>query len=238
MESFLMLGFLVGMAHAFEADHLAAVGALASNGRATGRRLAALGASWGLGHTTMLFVISAPVVAFGYVLTARMAAGMEFFVGIMLVGLGGWVLWKMWRQKIHFHLHDHGDGPHFHAHSHAGSHLPHDRDPHEHEHPAFSLRAYLVGLAHGAAGSAGLVALAAAATGNAWTAMGYILIFGFGSILGMATLTWVASWPLRLAESAASRLLSAVRLGVAGLAIYLGVTVMAETGPLALFGAG
>ncbi len=238
MESFLMLGFLVGMGHAFEADHLAAVGALASEGRATGRRLALLGASWGLGHTTTLFLISTPVVAFGYVLTARMAAGMEFFVGLMLVGLGGWVLWKMWRRRIHFHLHDHGCGPHFHAHSHAGSHLPHARDPHEHDHPAFSLRAYLVGLAHGAAGSAGLVALAAAATGSAWLAAGYILVFGLGSVLGMATLSWVASWPLRLAETATSRLLAAIRLGVAGLAILLGVAVIAETGPLALFGAG
>ncbi len=238
MESFLLLGFLVGMAHAFEADHLAAVGALASEGRATGRRLAVLGASWGLGHTTMLVLIATPVVAFGYVLSARMAAGMEFFVGIMLVVLGGMVLWKMWRQKVHFHLHDHGDGPHLHAHSHAASSLPHDSDPHDHAHARFSPRAYLVGLAHGAAGSAGLVALAAGAAGSAWAAAGYILIFGIGSILGMATLSWVVSWPLRLAERAANRLFLTLRLGVAGVAIWLGVSVVAETGPLALFGAG
>ena len=165
MESFLILGFVVGMGHALETDHLAAVGTLASSGRATPKRLAFLGASWGMGHTTTLFIISVPVILFGMILTERFAAGMEFAVGIMLIGLGGHVIWKLRRERIHFHLHDHGDGRrHFHAHSHAGARVPHDRDPHDHDHAfSFSPRAYLIGLAHGAAGSAGLVALTAAA---------------------------------------------------------------------------
>ncbi|HHI71842.1 MAG TPA: high frequency lysogenization protein HflD, partial [Rhodobacteraceae bacterium] len=81
MASFLVLGFFLGMSHALEADHLAAVGALASSGRASGRRLAFLGASWGMGHTTTLFLLSLPVVVFGYVLSARAYAGMEVAVG-------------------------------------------------------------------------------------------------------------------------------------------------------------
>ncbi len=235
MESFLILGFLVGMAHALEADHLAAVGTLASSGRATPGRLAFLGASWGLGHTTMLLLISAPVVLFGAVLSQRLAAGMEGLVGLMLIGLGVHVLWKMRRERVHFHLHEHGDGRrHFHAHSHAGARLPHGQDPHEHAHSRFSWRAYLIGLAHGAAGSAGLVALAAAATGSALTAMAYIALFGLGSVLGMAALTWSASWPLRLAERAATRFFRMVQLGVAGGAIFIGIRVIAENGPLAL----
>ncbi len=238
MESFLILGFLIGMGHALEADHLAAVGTLASDGRATGRRLALLGASWGMGHTTTLFLISAPVMLSGLVLSARMAAGMEFFVGVMLAGLGGWVLWKMWRHRVHFHVHDHGEGPHLHAHSHAGSTLPHAADPHEHSHAGLSPRAFLVGLAHGAAGSAGLVALAAAAAGGPLTAIAYVLVFGLGSVIGMALLTWVISWPLKLAERTAGRLFVGLRVSVALVAIWLGLSVMAENGAVLFGGVG
>ncbi len=236
MASFLVLGFFLGMSHALEADHLAAVGALASSGRASGRRLAFLGASWGMGHTTTLFLLSLPVVVFGYVLSARAYAGMEVAVGVMLVSLGLHVLWKIRQNRIHFHVHDHGNGPHLHVHSHADSHEPHERDPHNHAHFAFSPRAFAVGLAHGAAGSAGLVALAAAATGSAWIAMGYVAVFGLGSVLGMALLTWAASWPLRLAETTAGRFMHGVQLAVAGGAIWIGVMHMAEFFPALIAG--
>ncbi len=233
MESFLALGFLVGMGHAFETDHLAAVGTLASSGKASPKRLALLGASWGMGHTTTLFLISLPVILFGAVITERLAAGMEFGIGIMLVVLGLHLLRKLWKARIHFHVHDHGDGVrHFHAHSHQGATVKHAQDPHDHRHKGFSPRAYAIGLAHGAAGSAGLVALAAAATQNAVTAMIYILVFGIGSILGMAALTFVASWPLKMAESMAKRLLLAVQVAAAGLAIYVGISVMTQSAPV------
>ena len=233
MESFLVLGFLVGMGHAFETDHLAAIGTLASSGKASPKRLALLGASWGMGHTTTLFVISTPVILFGAIITNRLAAGMEFGVGIMLIGLGLHLFRKLWKARIHFHVHDHGDGvKHFHAHSHQGAKVAHDQDPHEHKHTGFSPRAYAIGLAHGAAGSAGLVALAAAATQNALTAMTYILVFGVGSILGMAALTFAASWPLRIAEKAAARLLLAVQVAAASVAIYIGISVMTEAAPI------
>ncbi len=237
MFEFLTLGLFIGMAHALEADHLAAVGTLASDGKATPGRLALLGASWGMGHTTTLFLIGVPVFAFGLVLSRQLAAGMEFAVGLMLIVLGLHVLWKICRKRVHFHLHGHDDGKrHFHAHSHAGAKLPHDRDPHSHGHGVFSLRAYLVGLAHGAAGSAGLVALAAAATQDAMTAAAYMALFGIGSVLGMAALTYSASWPLRLAEKTAARLLSTVQVAVAGIAVFIGFRVMMETAPI-LWGA-
>ncbi len=233
---FLLLGFLVGVSHAFETDHIAAIGTLASSGKATPKRLAFLGASWGMGHTTTLFLISLPVILFGVILTARFAAGLEFAIGIMLIGLGAHVFYKLWKARVHLHLHDHGDGqPHFHAHSHAGDTLPHSENPHHHKHLRFSWRAYLIGLAHGAAGSAGLVALAAAATQNPITALIYILVFGFGSILGMAALTYAASWPLRLAEKTAARLLKTVQMATGALAITVGIIVMLEATPI-IFG--
>ena len=60
----------------------------------------------------------------------------------------------------------------------------------------------------------------------------YILVFGLGSILGMAALTFAASWPLGLAEKSASWLFRLVQVAVAGVAIFIGVTVMAEAAPV------
>ncbi len=234
MTAFLFLGFFIGMGHAFEADHIAAIGTLASSGNATPKRLAFLGASWGIGHTTTLFLFSLVVIVFGAVIGDRFAAKIEFGVGIMLIALGISVFWRMRRKKIHFHVHQHAGGQkHFHAHSHLGATAPHKDDAHQHDHaPVLSWRAYLVGLVHGAAGSAGLVALTAAATQNILTAMLYVLIFGIGSILGMATLTFAASWPLKMAEKSIAGMLRVIQVGVASFAIFIGFKVMFESAPL------
>lgn len=231
MEGFLVLGFLIGMQHALEADHLAAVGAMAVGGSASKKRMALRGAVWGLGHTITLFAICAAVILMGLTLTDQMAASLEFAVGVMLVLLGLDVVRRLRKQRIHFHAHQHGDGrAHIHAHSHAGAEAPHDSDPHRHAHPAgFPLRALLIGLVHGAAGSAGLLALAVAATQEAWLAVGYVAVFGLGSILGMAALSFVAAWPLGAAERHAKWIHSGLSLGAAALAVFLGVDVMAET---------
>jgi len=232
MITFLTLGLIVGMAHALEADHLAAVGTLASGPAKSGRRLAWLGISWGLGHTTTLLLISLAVFLLGFALSARVASGFEFAVGVMLVILGIGVLRKLRRNRVHFHLHTHDDGArHFHAHSHRATNRPHAQQTHEHAHaPLFSSRSYLVGLVHGVAGSAGLVAMAAAATQDIATTLAYVVIFGLGSTLGMAVLTLAASWPLRRAELAAGRLFSGVQLALACGAMLIGALIMYETG--------
>lgn len=234
MDGFLILGFLVGMSHALEADHLAAMGALAAE-KGARRTLALRGAVWGLGHSVTLFAICSAVILFGFVLTDATAAALEFAVGVMLVLLGLDVLRRMRRRRVHFHAHHHGDGrTHLHAHSHAGATGPHHRDPHAHRHPeGFPLRAFLVGLMHGAAGSAGLIALAVATTQDPWVAVGYIAVFGMGSIAGMAALTSVAAWPLGWAERGARWLHRGLSLGAAALAIGIGIGVMRETGALA-----
>ena len=239
MEGFLALGFLVGMQHALEADHLAAVGAMATNQPASKRGLALRGAVWGLGHTITLFAICAAVILLGMTLTERTAAALEFGVGVMLVLLGVDVMRRMYKRRVHFHAHSHDGGrPHIHAHSHEHASLPHSRDPHDHRHPeGFPLRALGVGLVHGAAGSAGLLALAVAATRDAWTAVGYVAVFGLGSILGMAALSFVAAWPLGAAEQRARWVHASISIGAALLAVTLGINVMAETAGVA-WGAG
>ena len=231
MTGILTLGFLIGMLHALEADHLVAVGALSATGPMSRKRLAYRGAVWGLGHTLTLFVVSSAVLLLGFTLTDRLAATLEFGVGMMLVLLGLDVIRRLVKNKVHFHAHRHHDGrPHLHAHSHADSNRPHRDDPHHHAHPErFPVRVLLVGLVHGAAGSAGLLALVIAATRDPWIALGYVLLFGLGSILGMALLSLVVAWPLGAAEKHAKWLHRHLSVGAAGLALYLGVSVMLAT---------
>jgi ABC-type nickel/cobalt efflux system permease component RcnA len=204
---------------------------MAAGGHHSKRRLVLRGAVWGLGHTITLFAICAAVILLGLTLTDRMAATLEFAVGVMLVLLGLDVVRRMRKQRVHFHVHEHDDNrPHLHAHSHEGATTPHASDPHEHRHPrGFPLRALLIGLVHGAAGSAGLLALAVAATRDAWSAVGYVAVFGVGSILGMAALSFIAAWPLGAAERHAKWLHGGLSIGAAVLAIGLGIDVMAET---------
>lgn len=235
MGGFLALGFLIGMQHALEADHLAAVGAMAANQRSSKKGLALRGAVWGLGHTITLFAICSAVILLGMSLSEKTAAGLEFAVGVMLVLLGIDVIRRMRKKHVHFHVHTHDDNkPHLHAHSHEGATTPHTSDPHEHRHPVgFPVRALLVGLVHGAAGSAGLIALAVATTQDPWIAVGYVAVFGLGSILGMAVLSYVAAWPLGAVERHAKLFHRALSVGAAALAITLGISVMMETGALA-----
>lgn len=234
MENFLLLGFLVGMGHALEADHLAAVGAMATDGGGR-RRLALRGAAWGLGHTITLFAICSAVILFSVVLSSARAAALEFAVGVMLVLLAADLLFRMWCKKVHFHAHDHGrDNRHIHAHSHEGAVVSHRSDPHAHAHALrFPLRAMLVGLVHGAAGSAGMIALALATTRQPAVALGYVLVFGLGSLAGMAALSAMAAWPLGLMERAAGRVHSAAQLAIAGVAAGIGLSIMAGTWALA-----
>lgn len=229
MQGFLTLGFLVGMQHALEADHIAAVSALATGGGSSRRGLALRGLAWGLGHTITLFSICTAVIVLGLNLTGQATAALEFAVGVMLVLLGLDVFRRMRRKRIHFHAHNHGvGGMHIHAHSHADTTIPHGTDPHCHNHSqGLPLRALAVGLVHGAAGSAGLLALAVAATHDALTAVGYVVVFGFGSLVGMGALTAAAAWPLGAAEKYAKWLYSGLSLGAAVLAVAIGINVMA-----------
>ena len=199
----LLLGGLIGMQHAFEADHLAAVAALTERGNSR-RALVLRGSVWGLGHTITLLTICGVLLLLGEAISARTEAVLELVVGLMIVLLGLNVLGRVRQRRPHFHIHEHNKGqPHMHVHVHEGR-VPHPESRHEHTHRSLGLgRALAVGMVHGAAGSAGLLLLAAAAR-SVPEALGYVLSFGLGSILGMAALTFVVSFPLRWMERCAN----------------------------------
>ena len=205
MGSILVLGLLIGMKHAVEADHVAAVASLAGRNRSLGDALR-MGLAWGLGHTVALFAVGAIVLSLDTVLPERIALILEFGVGIMLVWLGLDVIRRLIKARIHFHAHRHGDGTqHFHAHSHAQSQAnegAHNGVRHEHEHRgAIPLRALIVGLMHGMAGSAALIVLAIQTVQSVWQGLTYIALFGVGSIAGMALLSVIICIPMRSART-------------------------------------
>lgn len=223
MEGFLALGFVVGLSHALEADHLAAVGALSAQG-GPHRRMMLRGAAWGFGHTVTLFAISLAVILFGFALTDERSAALEFGVGAMLVVLGADVARRMVLRRVEVTVHDHGEGAHIHAHA---------KDAHHHE-GRFVGRAVAVGLVHGAAGSAALLALALSATQEPVTALAYVIVFGVGSMAGMAALTFVAAWPLNALQRARRWLPRVVGGVAAAAAIAVGAAIMVDTGALAM----
>ena len=156
MFGILGLGFLLGMQHALEADHIAAVSSIAAR-RTRVSDIVKHGLTWGFGHTLTLFIFAGAAILLGRAIPDTVAKPIEAAVGIMLIGLGAHVLWRLWRDRMHFDKHGHGDGTvHIHAHSHAGETVAHARASHAHAH-GIRWRTLLVGLMHGMAGSAGWV---------------------------------------------------------------------------------
>ena len=195
MFGILGLGFLLGMQHALEADHIAAVSRIAARRTHVGD-IVKHGLTWGLGHTLTLFFFAGAAILLGQAIPEQVARPIETAVGIMLVGLGAHVLWRLWRDRVHFHGHGHGDGKvHFHAHSHAGETVAHISASHAHAH-GFRWRTLLVGLMHGMAGSAALLVLAVSQASSPAAGLGYVALFGIGSMAGMGALSTVIAVPL------------------------------------------
>ena len=228
MFGILGLGFLLGMQHALEADHIAAVSSIAARRTQIGD-IVRHGLTWGLGHTLTLFVFAGAALLLGHAIPEQVARPLETAVGIMLVGLGAHVLWRLWRDRVHFHTHGHGDGTvHVHAHSHAGETVAHISASHAHAH-GFRWRTLLVGLMHGMAGSAALLVLTMSQASSPAVGLGYVALFGIGSMVGMGALSTVIAVPLAVS----ARWLTWANRGLQGavgiVTIAIGLTTIYET---------
>ena len=194
MIGVLLLGLLVGMKHALEADHVAAVATLATRSASVSERVK-LASMWGAGHAGTLFLLGGTVLALGLSLPEYLTRAFEGVVGVMLIALGLDVLRRLRSRSVHFHRHHHGDGrEHFHAHAHDASR------GHEHTHGLLP-RALLVGSVHGLAGTAALVVLSLQLTQSTVQALLYLATFGLGSVAGMATLSLAISVPVRMTSA-------------------------------------
>lgn len=229
----LVLGFLIGMQHAVEADHVAAVSSIVSRQNSV-RRIVTHGAVWGLGHSVTLMAVAGAAILFGSEIGPNLAGGLEFAVGVMLLLLGGGVLYRLVRERVHFHRHRHEGGVvHLHAHSHRDQSGRHARMSHAHEHPGgLPLRTLAVGMMHGMAGSAALLVLTAATVQAPGPGLAYVLFFGLGSVLGMAALSVVIAVPLTWS----ARALSWANQGLQGLVgsatVALGIATVLQAGSM------
>lgn len=229
LASVLALGFLLGMRHATDADHLAAVATLATRSRSLGHTVLQ-GVAWGTGHTLTLMLFGGAVLVLGLVVPAQAAQALELAVGVMLVLLGAEALYRLRRERIHFHAHHHTGGvAHFHAHSHRGEGAPHDPARHEHPH-GFPARALLVGMVHGMAGSAALVLLSLEAMSSPARGFVYIAIFGLGSILGMALLSAAIAVPLRLTSRRLTRAYDNLSAAIGVVTVLVGGFIIYRVG--------
>ncbi len=224
MIGILALGFLLGIQHALEADHIAAVSSIAA-GRSQPGDIVKHGLTWGLGHTLTLFAFAGTAILLGRAMPAQFSRPLETVVGAMLIGLGAHVLWRLWRDRVHFHRHRHGDGTvHFHAHSHADETAPHAHAPHTHAH-GFRWRTLMVGLMHGMAGSAALLVLAVSQASSPAAGLGYVALFGVGSMVGMGALSMVIAVPLVIS----ARWLTSANSGLQGAVGIITIAIGIET---------
>jgi ABC-type nickel/cobalt efflux system permease component RcnA len=228
MFGILAFGFLLGMQHALEIDHVAAVSSIAAR-RYDVADIVKHGLTWGIGHTLTLFVFAGAALALGQAIPKHVERPIEAAVGVMLVGLGAHVLWRLWRDRVHFHQHRHRDGTvHLHAHSHASDTFVHDPASHSHAH-GFRWRTLLVGLMHGMAGSAALLVLTVAQAPSAAAGLGYIALFGFGSMIGMGVLSTAIAVPLALSARWLTWANRTLQGAVGSISVAVGIGTIVET---------
>jgi high-affinity nickel permease len=216
----LAIGFLLGMRHATDPDHVIAVSTIVSRERSIAKA-AWIGILWGVGHTLTILVVGAGIILFGLVIPARVGLTMEFSVGVMLILLGvlnltGAMKWISEKfspahprvSGEHAHLHEHGSKLHMHWHSHGQGEQHHADSlapPTWAERSTAKLglfhtvRPLLVGLVHGLAGSAAVALLVLSTIREPKWAVLYLLIFGVGTIAGMMLITAAISLPFSFA---------------------------------------
>ena len=193
--SMLAIGFVLGLKHAIEADHIAAVTTIVSQ-RKSVVGAALVGTLWGVGHTASLVIAGLVVLFLRIEIAEHTAMALEFGVAIMLIGLGTNVLWKVARgARVHAHVHSHGGVEHTHPHVHEPAH---EQSAGEHHGYGFLARPLAVGMVHGMAGSAALMLLVLSTVTSPVVGLAYIGVFGVGSIAGMTIMSALVSLPVRL----------------------------------------
>lgn len=189
----LSLGFVYGLRHALDADHLVAVSTIVSEHKSLWRS-SLIGTFWGLGHTASLFGVGLVVLLLKISIPKHIEPWMEMPVALMLIGLGILAVWQAWRTQalgIHTHTHAHnGESEHSHVHFHL-------RDEHNHKHHLFRVgrKPFLVGLVHGFAGSAALMLIALTTVPTVALGLAYIAVFGLGSVGGMLLMSAMVGLP-------------------------------------------
>lgn len=161
------IGFILGIKHAIEPDHIIAVSTIASRSKKL-RWSSLAGVFWGIGHTATLLIVGIVLILSKNSISEKWAGSLEFVVGIMLVYLGFSSLLAYRKKAEHIHK--------------------------QHVHRSY-LKSMCIGLVHGLAGSAAMVLLTMSTVQTVWEGAFYILCFGLGTIIGMLFFTTILGIP-------------------------------------------
>jgi len=207
-----LLGFFLGMRHATDPDHVVAVTTIVSRER-TLLHAALIGALWGLGHTFTILVVGSAIILFKWTIPPRLGLTMELSVGFMLILLGVLNLTGLMRRAMEWiTIRGLGSGAHSHVimgctmvhiHGEDGEPVPVDELPHrgwtqqrwKHLGLFHTLRPLAVGIVHGVAGSAAVALLVLTTIQRPSWAVGYLFIFGLGTVAGMMLITAAIAVP-------------------------------------------
>lgn len=248
-----LLGFILGMRHATDADHVIAVTAILTRERRLGAATR-IGFVWGLGHTVTVLLVGAAIIVFKLKVPIRLGLAMEFAVAIVLILLGLGAAGKLMRDMavrlhlisrrkmqsliVHSHAHSHGAYAqhyiHAHPHAHSIAHAATQEAPlHEHQLPADAapelmrgrslLKSFGVGLVHGLAGSAAIALLVLAAIPEPLWAIAYLAVFCVGVIAGMMLITTAIGAPFVLASKRMAGIHHGLTLGAGLLSFGFGL---------------
>ena len=210
MTSFLaitLLGLFLGMRHATDPDHVIAVSTIVSKQRGVGRA-GLIGVIWGLGHTFTIFVVGAAIILFKVAIPARLGLAMELSVGLMLILLGflnlTGVLQRVMARMLSGSVEGSASGvirssPSYPAEA-APSESASDESAAVVRTPVAMglftiLRPLVVGIVHGLAGSAAVALLVMTTIQDPWWEIGYLLVFGLGTVIGMMLITALIALP-------------------------------------------
>lgn len=213
----LTLAFWLGLLHALDADHIMAVTMLSSTRPSRAASLAFC-LRWALGHGLTLSLIGIAVFLLGLSIPPRFSAAAELIVGIVLIMIGGWVMLDLMRNKLHLHFHRHGLLPrhsHWHRHEQPASHHP---GSHRHRHGAT-----MVGVLHGAAGSAPMLAIIpVAGQQSPWFGVAYLVLFSLGVLMAMVLFGSLIGVAFDRLNRSGGRVLLGARLAIAVLSVGIG----------------
>jgi len=224
------LGFVLGLKHATEADHLVAVSTIVSEHRSVWRS-AAVGGLWGLGHTASLFAAGAVLIALRVRIPEGVATALELAVALMIVLLGTRILYLVLRGRrdVHVHAHTHGGRTHTHLHFHG----PRDAHAaagqtvsHAWHRGLWGWRPVAVGAVHGLAGSAALTLFVLTEVlrgGSRLVGFAYLLVFGVGSVGGMLLMSTLIGLPFVLTARRFRRIDTPVRLLAGAASVLFGL---------------
>lgn len=220
------LGFLLGMRHATDPDHVIAVTTIVTRERDV-KQAALIGMAWGAGHTLTILAVGSALITFRLVLPPRAGLGMELAVAVMLILLGIRNMGGLFGSAGAAGQGHHGH-PHPHVHESVSIHLA-DR--------SFGsarlyclLRPLVIGVVHGLAGSAAIALLVLSTIHNSQWAVMYLLIFGIGTVLGMMVITTTTASALRLGGMVNTRLGQHFRLAAGVLSVAFGLFLTYQIG--------